>query len=357
MREYSHPADHVEISSDGEISFPKRSLLGITVVVGTSSKAEFKVKGDAVTALEAACKKLRANGGGTLKIEPGTYTLSRNWDLECNSTTVAGAGMGRTILKLQNKAKKFAKAGFIRFRFLRNMEFTGFTIDGNKAQQLKSSKSAMDSSSVTYGRYCFYADGFNTLKFRNVRTQNCQGYGFDPHGIKFKPLIFSENIDIQNCESINNGWDGFTIDQIVKGTIANNVAKGNGRHGFNVVTGTKNLVIRSNRAENNGFGKGEKAGNGCGYCINDSDMLNTRDVDVLNNVAVNSNKAGICVLGAVNVRITGNTFTKANYCLHVVQARTKNVVFSSNKCSTSKGVFIGNGASSGQVKLSGNTGI
>jgi parallel beta-helix repeat protein len=79
----------------------------------------------------------------------------------------------------------------------------------------------------------------------NVDVSQCSRYGIDPH----EQL---SNLTIRNSASHDNDVDGFTLDFIEGGTIENNVAYNNGRHGFNVVTGTSDVALRNNTAHDNG---------------------------------------------------------------------------------------------------------
>jgi Ca2+-binding RTX toxin-like protein len=79
----------------------------------------------------------------------------------------------------------------------------------------------------------------------NVEVSNCSRYGVDPH----EQIA---NLTIRNSTSFNNKLDGFTLDYVQGGLIENNLAHGNGRHGFNVVTGSHDLALKDNRALGNG---------------------------------------------------------------------------------------------------------
>lgn len=57
---------------------------------------------------------------------------------------------------------------------------------------------------------------------------------------------------MDECEAISNGMDGITIDQTMYVLIKNSKSISNGRHGFNLVTGTRYLSAVNNTMKNNG---------------------------------------------------------------------------------------------------------
>ena len=74
-----------------------------------------------------------------------------------------------------------------------------------------------------------------------VEIHDVSRYGFDPHE-QTKGLTFSNSI------SHHNGVDGFTIDFASDVSLVNNEAYANGRHGFNVVTGSYDVRFLDNVA-------------------------------------------------------------------------------------------------------------
>jgi Right handed beta helix region len=84
------------------------------------------------------------------------------------------------------------------------------------------------------------------------------GYGFDPHGTG-QTMIYSHNMTFRECWVIlsslkahDNNWDGFAIDKVNNGLIVDCVATDNGRHGFNIITASRNVIVTNNYADNNG---------------------------------------------------------------------------------------------------------
>ena len=283
-----------------------------TIVIGYSDKATYKVQQgrDAYSQIQQGLDNLNKVGGGTLQIEGGTYVLSSNIQIGSN-TAIIGAGINTTILKLVDRAKPWwnpetgiRKAGFIYSEDTINLYFANFTIDGNKENQ------NTDEISI-YGRFGVYTETVNNVVINGMGVINFQGYGFDPHGVK-EPKQWSDGLRIYNSYAANNDWDGFTIDQSTNVLLQNNKAYNNGRHGFNIVTGTYNLVLYNNIAYDNGFYY--YMGNpGCGVAIQNNLNYNTRNISVTKNIFKNNYDAGICLRDVSQIILKDNTIVNNNY--------------------------------------------
>ena len=306
------------------------------IVIGYSDKATSKIQqeGDAHQQIQESLDNLKQAGGGTLRIEAGTYILSSNIEVWSN-TAIIGAGINDTILKLVDRAKpwwipgtKTRKAGFINSEDTVNLYFANFTIDGNKKNQ------NTDEYSV-YGRFGVYTETCNNVVIDRMGVINFQGYGFDPHGVK-QPKQWSDGLKIYNSYAAYNDWDGFTIDQSTNVLLQNNKAYGNGRHGFNIVTGTYNLIMYNNIAFDNGFYY--YLGNpGCGLAIQNNLNYNTRNISVVNNIFQNNYDAGICLRDVSQILLKGNTIVNKNYTntrpqLCIKLDNSMNVVSENNIC-------------------------
>lgn len=308
----------------------------LKIVIGYSSNATITIEqdADAYQEIQQSLDDIKVNGGGILQFEEGMYILSSYIELGSN-TTIYGAGINNTILKLMDWADPwwipntgFKKSGFIRSTKTANLLFANFTIDGNKQKQRTDKHSE-------YGRFGLFTEGSDNVTANNMGVINFQGYGFDPHGIK-DSLTWAHGLTITNSYSSFNGWDGFTIDQSSDVVLVNNTAHNNGRHGFNIVTGTFNLVMHSNLAYDNGFYY--YAGNpGCGLAIQNNLFYNTRNIITYNNVFENNDDAGICVRDVTNITLKNNTIVNINYtnisvnlCIKI--ANTTNIIVQENYC-------------------------
>jgi Right handed beta helix region len=286
-----------------------------TVTLGTSTNAKYIVNStDASATIQQALNDIDRMGGGTLMIEPGMYMMGKSIVVG-NNTAIIGAGMDKTILKLVDKAKPWSDgknmaAGFVRTILTHNFYMSDLTLDGNKKKQ------KTDELSL-YGRYGIYTAGCVNATFDRVRVTNFQGYGFDPHGQDKK--IYGVTLTITNCLADNNDWDGYTLDQSYYLMIVNNTARNNGRHGFNIVTGTKFTHLQDNFAYDNGYYY--KGGRGCGIMIQNNMQFGTGNAVFNHNLLSNSSKAGICLNDVYNVTITNNAIEKTKVSFNVVSSK------------------------------------
>jgi parallel beta-helix repeat protein len=282
--------------------------------------------GDYYQVIQDALNKVAENGG-IVYIDNGLYSISKNLLMGSN-TYLRGAGLQKTIIKLQDKAAPWwdatgKNAGMIRADFVKNVKLSDITFDGNKANQLQDMYSS-------YGRFGIFMEACVNVTYDKVRVQNFQGYGFDPHG--YKPtMTWTDGMTITDCISHNNDWDGFTIDQSMNVIMKNNVATKNGRHGYNIVSGSKNLILDSNYAENNGFDyKGE--GSGCGIAIQNNFEFGTQHITVSNNTVYFSDRAGICLNGVEDVIVSNNYVIISKACIQAISVINASLI--NNTCMT-----------------------
>jgi parallel beta-helix repeat protein len=198
-------------------------------------------------AIQAALDAAEAAGGGDVILNAGTYDLTGTGDPAdgCiqvrDNINLIGAGMGVTTLRVMDDWEGNI-TGIVRTpsnEVTNNVSFSGFTIDGNRDH----AEGKID------GFFCGTLPGSpehcENITVNAVEVKECSGYGFDPHEQTW-------NLTITNCVSHDNKLDGFTLDFIVGGTISNNIAYNNGRHGFQVVTGSSNLLLQDNISYDNG---------------------------------------------------------------------------------------------------------
>jgi parallel beta-helix repeat protein len=307
------------------------------IVIGYSDKANVLVQrgADVHQQFQQSLDNITNNGGGTLRLEEGLFMLSSNLKIGSN-TTIIGAGINATVLKLVDKATPWIipdlgqrDAGFVNSKNTSNIYLSNFTLDGNKQNQ------NTDEVSV-YGRYGLFIEIVENVTVDGVGIINFQGYGFDPHGVK-TPKQWSVGLTIMNSYAAYNDWDGFTIDQTTSVLLQNNKAYNNGRHGFNIVTGSYNMELYNNIAYNNGFYYylGDA---GCGVAIQNNLGFDTRNISVVNNTFQDNTDAGICLRGVTDINLIGNTIANINYtdakprqCIE--NFNSTNVVSTNNRCS------------------------
>lgn len=179
----------------------------------------------------------------TVLLKSGTYYVDSSI-LMYNNVVLKGKGTSNTIIFLVDNAPSFVDcAGIIRIRTksgrITNARIEDFTIDGNESHQESTDKK----------KYGIYAEG-NNIIMRRITVRNCAGYGFDPHSAK-SHTVPASNLVIENCISESNRTDGYTLDMVQDSFIISNIARYNGRHGFNLCTTAANDLLIGNQVLSN----------------------------------------------------------------------------------------------------------
>jgi parallel beta-helix repeat protein len=296
-----------------------------------------KANADAFPAIQDAFNRVRAAGGGRVIIKQGIYTVSSNLNMFSN-TYLVGEGMDNTIIKLQDFASpwKFnttTRAGLLRSVFrneqkCENLYVGHLTLNGNKENQNTDINSQ-------YGRYGYFTEGCTNVYLESVRIERFQGYGFDPHGWKKAPggALYGKNLTLMNCVANDNDWDGFTLDQTNGMFLKNNTAYNNGRHGFNVVTGSYNVYITDAYTMFNGFYY-YKGTSGCGIKLQNNLQLGTNDIVIVNSTLAYDNKGGICTNDVFDVRINNVAVIARRECYNFINSRS--FIVTNNVCNHTK---------------------
>jgi parallel beta-helix repeat protein len=310
----------------------------LDVVVGTADCGlncanYYKAGNDAHPAIQKALNDVNAAGGGKVYIAAGNYVLSKNFEMFSN-THLSGAGMDMTVLKLKDYAAPWkvgssSQSGFLRavFKYMKkceNLKISSLTLDGNKLKQNKDSDSK-------YGRYGFFTEGCINVFVDSVKVKSWQGYGFDPHGWKSAPggPLYGQFLTILNSVSVDNDWDGFTLDQTNGMYLRNNTAIANGRHGFNVVTGSSNVTIEEAYSIDNGYFY-YTGSSGCGMVVQNNQEFGTHGVTIRKSVFKNDKKGGICTNDVYDVTIINNTISTTQRCMYLLYSN--NFLIKDNIC-------------------------
>jgi hypothetical protein len=292
---------------------------------------------NASQAIQNASNAVRKAKGGTVVIKAGLYNLTRQITFYGN-TTIKGEGMNDTILRLVNNASTFSRAGLLRSTFkdgnCNNISIESLTLDGNKQNQFNTTKGA------NYGRFGIFTEVCNDTLFDDVRITNFQGYGFDPHGMK--PSSWAYNLTITNCLADKNEWDGFTLDQTIGIVCVNNTAKNNGRHGFNFVTGSRDIVITNVTTDQNGhYYPTVSTSNGCGITIQNNMEYDTHTAVVSFNSLIGDKRASLCIDDVRDITVFNNTMISAGTRCVFNKGSNDSILFN-NICSNSRSVFLTN---------------
>lgn len=208
--------------------------------------------------------------------------------------------MYKTILKVHPEAPEWTKAGMMRTRFTVRVSIFDLSQDGNRENL----------PGPPQNRFGFYSHMANYVWMKNVRIVNNKWYGFDPHGAN---TAWSYYLVIEDCISAFNGKDGYTIDQYYYVSILNSVAYKNDRHGINVVSGSRYVLVKNNRLNDNPM---------CSIVVQNNEF-GTRSLRFVKNIGEGHGIAGICIRNTFDVEVFYNkmysTNRKANmYQLHEV---------------------------------------
>ncbi len=300
---------------------------------------------DSRSRIQNALNSINTAGGGTLYIKAGLYIVDGNFEMFSN-TNIIGDGMDNTVIRLKNYAAPWwvgtrKRSGFLRATLrnrphCRNLKVVGLTLDGNKVNQNTDIYSQ-------YGRYGFFTEACDNVIVENVKIINWQGYGFDPHGWKSAPggALWSYGLIINDCVAENNDWDGFTLDQTDGIVAKNNIAIKNGRHGFNVVTGSRNVEIHNATSKDNGYYY-YTGDSGCGVTIQNNQAYGTNNVKVLSSSLVNDKRGGVCINDVFNIEIKQNNINCiGGTCMWLRNSR--DLVVTNNYCMTTfRGIYLQN---------------
>jgi hypothetical protein len=321
---------------------PHNGNMLLEIVVGSdycigSCGNYHKASTDAYFAIQDAFNKIRAVGGGRVFIKAGEYNVGKNLNMYSN-TELVGEGMDKTVIKLQDyaapwKTNKTTRSGLLRSVFrnegkCENLYVSNLTLDGNKKKQ----NTDLDSQ---YGRYGYFTEGCINVYMDSVRIENFQGYGFDPHGWKKAPggPMYGRNLTILNSIANDNDWDGFTLDQTNILFMKNNTAYRNGRHGFNIVTGSFGVYITEAYTQWNGYYY-YKGTSGCGITIQNNMLFGTNDVVIVNSTLAYDSKGGVCTNDVFDVKIDNVGVMTRRECFNFANSRS--FIVANNFCNHTK---------------------
>lgn len=257
---------------------------------------------DDTKAIQAALDAAKAAGGGIVKLDAGTFTLTGTGTASdgalriYSNTEISGAGMGQTILKLQDGwASKIT--GLIRTpvnEVTTDVIIRDLTLDGNRAN------TTADVDGIMTGVLPGKDAHDDRILIERVEIHDVSRIAFNPHEQ-------THNLTIRDSVAHHNSWDGFIADYVVNGVYENNVAYANDRHGFNVVTHSHDVVLRNNVSYDNAEnGIVVQRGAGSQTIPGWKDMLN-KDILVEGNKVYNNGTNGILFKQAENSQVLNNT--------------------------------------------------
>ena len=256
---------------------------------------------DDTFAIQAALDAARDAGGGHVLLSAGTYILTGGAKASYgalriyDNTEISGAGMGKTILKMQD-GWETKITGMIRTpvnQATENVIIRDLTLDGNRDNVSAEIDGIM--TGVLPGK----DEHDNNILIERVEIHDVSRIAFNPHEQ-------THNLTIRDSVAHHNSWDGFIADYVVNGVYENNLAYSNDRHGFNVVTHSNNMVLKDNVAYDNAE-QGIVLQRGSGSTTIDGweEMLN-HDILVINNEVYMNGENGILLKQVQDNQIVGN---------------------------------------------------
>jgi parallel beta-helix repeat protein len=267
---------------------------GLTIVIAasntdptTAAQANVQATGtNDQTVINAAIAQVAAAGKGTVLLLPGQYNVSKNIIVRSN-VHLKGSGWSSKIRLADNSTLDLA--GIIRSQGASNLSsdidafnitLSDFQLDGNRDRQA--------TKNDKYGVYGAYTNS----TFENLYVRNTPSYGFDPHENSRTGSV-TRNLTIRNNVVENAGLDGITLDKVVNSTIENNLTINNFRHGFNLVSESRNTRVANNVSYGNG---------GNGITI----QTGSRKLEVVDNEVVSNQGNGIYIPEEGVNTISGN---------------------------------------------------
>jgi len=101
----------------------------------------------------------------------------------------------------------------------------------------------------------------------------------------------------------------------------------NGRHGINIVTGSKHVSVINNQIDYNGF-----EDEGCGVCFGNNFGFDTRGGFIYQNYIKRSQRAGVCIWDSKEIVIMNNTIDVAPRCFDTHEVTNEhNLMFNLNE--------------------------
>lgn len=269
--------------------------------------------------INKALKEL-SSSGGIVHLKAGTYTISKQIQIEYNGTTLEGEGADKTVIKLKENAnlgeynatydmyigappliKNMSSA-------MQNLTFKNFTLDGNKFNQhytINGNRRLVEDGHDNY--HGFIITGLNRtnrtkhITFNNMKILNTCDDGILTENVKdikvdnviFKHIghsgtymIYSDNIEVKNSEFLVTVNSGVRFDS------------------------SNNIVVQNNRI----YGEIEKTGNsnfGIQFTVRDKEDMPFDNVLLEKNVISHTAGAGIAI-DAEDPSNTNNLLIKNN---------------------------------------------
>ncbi|MEB3356353.1 MAG: glycosyl hydrolase family 28-related protein [Synechococcales bacterium] len=198
---------------------------------------------DDTQAIQKALDAAKKAGGGRVYLPAGKYYLSGTGDASDgairvhSNTELFGDGMGKTELKLVD-GYRHKITGMVRTpvnQITENVVIRDLTLNGNNTGEVDGIMTGVLPGSAAFDR---------NILIERVEIHSVTRIAFNPHEQ-------TRNLTIRDSVAHHNGWDGFIADFVSDAVYENNLAYANGRHGFNIVTHSQDVILRNNISHSN----------------------------------------------------------------------------------------------------------
>jgi parallel beta-helix repeat protein len=243
---------------------------------------------------DAFNRALVAAAGAMLFIPQGTYILTpSNLATIPADTKIVGAGMGNTILKLPNGFN--ASGDLFQIVSVSNVEVSGLTLDGNRANQSGSSK-----------QYGFYLSSSTNCSVHNICSIHWTGDGIQ--------LYNDTSCTVRDCFASDNGYHGFEVEQCVNCTIQACRGSDNSVHGLIITPGE----VGSGGSQGNHIVNSTFDGNTqYGICVNWDNASQGAHLSegnsILGNSITSNGQYGVCLYGESATTFNNNFIFNNGY--------------------------------------------
>lgn len=262
---------------------------------------------DDTSSIQAA---LTAAAGATIFIPEGVFIADPTTGLQIPAnTTLMGTGRS-SIIKIKDNINVLNN--LIKAEDADGVHFKDFAIDGNRANQ-----AASDTVACHYG---IYISGSDNCRVDNVTVYSTTGVGIHVYN--------SVGTVISNCDSSDNRYHGFELEQTTSCSLTSSRGHNNLRHGVFLSpgevggTGAIGNIIANNNFDHNGqygFAAGiDAAGGSIGL---------SRDNVVSNNSMKSNAHYGVSVYRVDDLTITSNIIEGNGYIgLYLYRAERNQVI-------------------------------
>ncbi|MEJ2008428.1 MAG: right-handed parallel beta-helix repeat-containing protein [Acidobacteriota bacterium] len=246
----------------GVLVYPHFRLNGESGVTVTVGPANADVIGTDNVAIQKAVDRVAAEGGGTVLIKAGTYTLANSVRLSSH-ITLRGEGPGKTILKKAAGVRSMLKIDADYGEFKATVEDAsgfrpgmGVTVvdDKQRSGWTPSVRTIVriEGDTLYYNHFLqmdYHTEFHGEVFIDGSRDSSQILGGCQTGGIYF---FHSTHMTVRDCVARNYPGDGISLQFVEDPVVENCDSYGNAYLGIHLGTGALRGIVENNRAHNNG---------------------------------------------------------------------------------------------------------